>query len=461
MRKVVIVGGGFGGLAAAHELRHADVEVTLVDRMHHHLFQPLLYQVAGGGLAAGECAEPIRTAVGRNSNTTVLMAEATGLDAGKRILTLDDGEELGYDSLIVACGARTSYFGKDEWERASCGLKTLKDALEMRNKIYAAFERAERSEDPTEQREWMTFVVIGGGPTGVEIAGELALLSTYGMKRGFRNIDPRNAKVILLDAGERLTAAFSERLSSKVAKELASLGVAVREGTRVTGIDERGVTVSGGIGAASKASGATGGRASAPEAGAKAGGSAGSAEERIEARTVIWAAGVEAVPFAATLAKATGAKTDKAGRVEIEADLTVPGHPEITAIGDATSLTDPDGKPYPGLATVAIQQGRHAAKGIALGSNAAETPFRYFDKGALAVVGRGRAVCEIRGHELSGRLAFMTYLTVHMYYLGGVKGNRVKVMIDWMGARLGFPENQVIEDTLAEVERGAADEAPR
>ncbi len=461
MRKVVIVGGGFGGLAAAHELRHADVEVTLVDRMHHHLFQPLLYQVAGGGLAAGECAEPIRTAVGRNSNTTVLMAEATGLDAGKRILTLDDGEELGYDSLIVACGARTSYFGKDEWERASCGLKTLKDALEMRNKIYAAFERAERSEDPTEQREWMTFVVIGGGPTGVEIAGELALLSTYGMKRGFRNIDPRNAKVILLDAGERLTAAFSERLSGKVAKELASLGVAVREGTRVTGIDERGVTVSGGTGAASKASGATGGRASAPEAGAKAGGSAGSAEERIEARTVIWAAGVEAVPFAATLAKATGAKTDRAGRVEIEADLTVPGHPEITAIGDATSLTDPDGKPYPGLATVAIQQGRHAAKGIALGSNAAETPFRYFDKGALAVVGRGRAVCEIRGHELSGRLAFMTYLTVHMYYLGGVKGNRVKVMIDWMGARLGFPENQVIEDTLAEVERGAADEAPR
>jgi len=446
VRKVVIVGGGFGGLAAAHELRRADVEVTVVDRMHHHLFQPLLYQVAGGGLAAGECAEPIRTAVGRNSNTTVLMAEATGLDAEKRILTLDDGEELGYDSLIVACGARTSYFGKDEWEQASCGLKTLKDALDMRNKIYAAFERAERSEDPTEQREWMTFVVIGGGPTGVEIAGELALLSTYGMKRGFRNIDPRNAKVILLDAGERLTAAFSERLSDKVAKELASLGVTVREGTRVTGIDERGVTVSGGEGSSS---------------GSRDASHAQDAEERIEARTVIWAAGVEAVPFAATLAKATGAKTDRAGRVEIEADLTVPGHPEITAIGDATSLTDPDGKPYPGLATVAIQQGRHAAKGIALGSNAAETPFHYFDKGALAVVGRGRAVCEIRGHELSGRLAFMTYLTVHMYYLGGVKGNRVKVMIDWIGARLGFPENQVIEDTLAEVQRGTAGEAPR
>jgi NADH:ubiquinone reductase (H+-translocating) len=461
VRKVVIVGGGFGGLAAAHELRHSDAEVTLVDRMHHHLFQPLLYQVAGGGLAAGECAEPIRTALGRNSNTTVLMAEATGLDAEKRTLTLDDDEELRYDSLIVACGARTSYFGNDEWQKTSCGLKTLKDALDMRNKVYAAFERAERSKDPSEQREWMTFVVIGGGPTGVEIAGELALLSTFGMKRGFRNIDPRNAKVILLDAGQRLTAAFSERLSGKVAKELASLGVTVREGTRVTGIDERGVTVFGGAGDGKTAS--AGDEAASPTAaaGSHESSQAQDGEQRIEARTVIWAAGVEAVPFAATLAQATGAKTDRAGRVAIGADLTVAGHPEITAIGDATLLKDPQGKPYPGLATVAIQQGRHAAKAIAAGSAGAKEPFRYFDKGALAVVGRGRAVCEIRGQELSGRLAFMTYLTVHMYYLGGVKGNRLKVLIDWAGARLGFPENQVIEDALAEVERLPADEAGR
>lgn len=448
MRKVVIVGGGFGGLAAAHELRHADVEVTLIDRMHHHLFQPLLYQVAGGGLAAGECAEPIRTALGRNTNTTVLMSEATGLDAEKRTLTLDGGEELQYDSLMVACGAKTSYFGKDEWQEASCGLKTLKDALDMRNRIYAAFEQAERSHDLGEQREWMTFVVIGGGPTGVEIAGELALLSMYDLKRGFRNIDPRNAKVILLDAGERLTAAFSERLSGKVAKELTSLGVTVREGTRVTGIDARGVMVSGG-GGGSEASG----RPKSSAGGSHASAPAPDREERIEARTVIWAAGVEAVPFAATLAKATGAKTDRAGRVEIEADLTLADHPEISAIGDATLLKDAQGKPFPGLATVAIQQGRHAAKGITTGSPGAKAPFRYFDKGALAVVGRGRAVCEIRGHELSGRLAFMTYLTVHMYYLGGVKGNRVKVLIDWIGARLGHPENQVIDDVLAEVEQ--------
>lgn len=422
-RHVVIVGGGFGGLAAAHELRHADVDVTLLDRTHHHLFQPLLYQVAAGALAAAECASPIRTALRRNSNTTVLMARATGLDAEKRELIVDRDERLAYDSLIVACGAQTSYFGKDEWNDVSCGLKTLKDALEMRNRIYGAFEEAERAHDPTAQREWMTFVVIGGGPTGVELAGELAILSAHGMKRGFRRIDPKNARIILLDAGERLTAAFSERLSGKVAAELASLGVSVREGTRVTAIDAHGVSVSGG------------------------------GEERIEARTVIWAAGVQAVGFAGTLAEATGARTDRAGRIQIKDDLTLDGHPEISAIGDTSVLAGKDGKPYPGLATVAIQQGRHVAKAISGGAPGSQTSFHYFDKGALAVVGRGRAVCEIRGHELSGRLAFLTYLTVHMYYLGGVRGNRLKVLIDWIGARLGNPQNQVIEGELTSVER--------
>jgi NADH dehydrogenase len=420
----VIVGGGFGGLAAAHELRHADVDVTLVDRMHHHLFQPLLYQVAGGGLAAGECASPIRTALRRNENTTVLMAEATGLDIERRQVILDDGERLDYDSLIVACGAQTSYFGKEEWNDVSCGLKTLADALDMRNRIYGAFEEAERANDPVEQREWLTFVVIGGGPTGVELAGELAILARHGMKRGFRRIDPREARVILLDAGERVTAAFSERLSGKVTKELSSLGVEVRESARVTAIDRRGVTVS-----------------------------VGGAEERIEARTAIWAAGVQAVPFAATLARATGASTDRAGRVQIEPDLTIPGHPQISAVGDATLLAAPEGKQYPGLATVAIQQARHVARAIRQGNPGATTPFRYFDKGALAVVGRGKAVCEIRGHELSGRLAFFTYLTVHMYYLGGVRGDRLKVLIDWVSARLGNPQNQVIDGRLANIER--------
>ena len=423
-RKVVIVGGGFGGLAAAHELRHADVDVTLVDRTHHHLFQPLLYQVAGGGLAAGECATPIRTALRRNSNITVLMGEAKDLDVERKQLILDREERLNYDSLIVACGAQTSYFGKDEWQEVSCGLKTLEDALDLRNRFYGAFEEAERAPEEAEQRKWMTFVVIGGGPTGVEIAGELRLIALHGMKRGFRRIDPRNAQVILLDAGERVTAAFSERLSGKVAKELASLGVTVREGARVTAIDAHGVTAS-----------------------------VAGTDERIDAKTVIWAAGVQAVGFSRALADATGASTDRAGRVQIEPNLTIPGHPEISAVGDTTLLEGPDGKPYPGLATVAIQQARHVGKAIREGAPGATTPFHYLDKGALAVVGRGKAVCEIRGHEISGRIAFFTYLTVHMYYLGGVRGGRLKVLIDWISARLGNPQNQVMDSYLTSVER--------
>jgi NADH dehydrogenase len=386
-RRVVIVGGGgFGGLTVARELRGADVELTVVDRVHHHLFQPLLYQVACGGLSAGEIAPPIRTTLRRSANTTVLMAQAVGLDAAGRRLELEGGEWLEYDSLVVACGAQTSYFGNDTWRDATCGLKTLVDAVELRNRIYSAFERAERTDDEDERRELMTFVVIGGGPTGVEIAGELAIVTKY---------------------------------SRKAARQLASIGVTVRERTRVTAIDERGVSVE-----------------------------VGGSTERIDARTVIWAAGVQAVPFAAMLAQETGASTDRAGRVQIEPDLTVPGHREISMIGDATSLTAPDGKPLPGLATVAIQQGRHVAKAIHAGAPSASTPFRYFDKGALAVVGRGRAVCAIRGLELSGRPAFFTYLTVHMYYLGGVPGQRLKVLIDWVTTRLGKLQNQVIEGEL-------------
>jgi NADH dehydrogenase len=424
----VIVGGGFGGLTLAHELRHADVEVTLVDRMHHHLFQPLLYQVACGALSAGECATSLRAALKGSANATVLMAEAAGLDVERRQLILDRGERLDYDSLIVASGAQTSYFGNDQWRDVSCGLKTLADAVDLRNRIYGAFEEAERAGDAAAREEWMTFVVIGGGPTGVEVAGELAIVAQHGLEREFTQIRPQDARVILLDAGERVAAAFSEKLSRKVAQELASLGVTVRERTRVTAIDARGVTIR-----------------------------TGEREERIAARTVIWAAGVQAAGFAATLARATGADTDRAGRVQIEPDLTVPGHPEISAIGDATTLLAPggaSGRPLPGLATVAIQQARHVAKAIAAGEPGARTPFRYFDKGTLAVVGRGRAVCEIRGHKLSGRLAFAMYLTVHMYYLaGGGPGHRGKVLIDWISARLGDPQNQVIEGKLATVER--------
>jgi len=267
-------------------------------------------------------------------------------------------------------------------------------------------------------------VVIGGGPTGVELAGELAIVARHTMKHTFRRADPRDARVILLDAGERVTAAFSEKLSAKVAHELASLGVSVREGARVTGIDTRGVTVQGD-----------------------------GSEQRINARTVIWAAGVQTVGFAAELARATGASTDRGGRIQIEPDLTVPGHPEISAIGDTTVLAGPADRPLPGLATVAIQQARHVARAIRGGARGASTPFRYLDKGALAVVGRGKAVCEIRGHELSGRPAFFTYLSVHMYYLsGGGPGHRLKVLIDWISTRVGQSQNQVIDGELETLE---------
>ncbi len=418
-----------------------------MDRMHHHLFQPLLYQVACGGLAAGEIAPPIRTVVRRRANARVLMAEAVGLDPDRRVLELDGGERLEYDSLLVACGARTSYFGNDAWSEVTFGLKTLADALALRERLYSALERAERSADERERRELLTFVVIGGGPTGVEVAGEIAIVCKDTLARQYSRIRPGDVRVILLDAGARVVPTFSEGLSRKAASQLASLGVTVRVSSPVTEIDARGVTIAvadarrGGSGAGSGGPReAEGARADGPPT------------ERIDARTVVWAAGVRAAPFAATLAAATGASTDRAGRVQIEPDLTVPGHREISMIGDATSSSDVDGKPLPGLATVAIQQARHVARAIRAGAPSASTPFRYFDKGALAVVGRGRAVCAIRGVELWGRPAFFTYLTVHMYYLGGVPGQRLKVLIDWVTARLGRPQSQVIEGGLQPLE---------
>jgi NADH dehydrogenase len=466
-RRVVIVGGGFGGLTAAQELRHSDVEVTLVDRVNHHLFQPLLYQVAGGGLSTAEIAPPIRTALRRATNMTVLMAEATALDPERRQLTLDDGEHLPYDSLIVSCGAQTSYFGNPAWHEATCGLKTLADAIDLRNRIYSAFERAERTHDQDERRELLTFVVIGGGPTGVEVAGELAIVAKDTLSRDYVRISPRDARVILLDAGERVIPSFSERLSRKAAKALTSIGVTVRVGARVTAIDARGVTIELDSatprerGAAVSSSHDHERATSSPRE--REGAVASSQEpdetqERIPARTVIWAAGVRAVPFATVLAHATGASTDRAGRVQIEPNLTVPGHREISVIGDAALLSGADGEPLPGLATVAIQQARHVAKAIRDGAPSASTPFRYFDKGTLAVVGRGRAVCAIRGLEISGRPAFLTYMTVHMYYLGGVPGRRLKVLIEWATARLGNLQNQLIEGDLTSVERPAAGE---
>jgi NADH:ubiquinone reductase (H+-translocating) len=424
-RQVVVVGGGFGGLAAARGLRHADVDVTLIDRTNHHLFQPLLYQAAAGALSPSDCASPIRPDLKRSDNTTVLMAEVTDVDAEHRQVVLERGDRLNYDALIVACGGETSYFGHDEWRQVTCGLKTLGDVMDLRNRFFGAFEQAERSDDPDERAEWLTFVIIGGGPTGVEIAGQLAITAGT-MRRAFRRFDASGARVIVLDAGDRLVAAFNPKLSAKVADNLAELGVTVRAGARVTDIDERGVTYE-----------------------------ADGESKRIDARTVVWAAGVHPVPLVDSLARATGAETDRSGRIKVDPDLTIPGHPEISVVGDVACLDGPGGKPLPGLATVAIQQAHHVAKGIRAGKVGASTPFKYLDKGALAVVGKGKAVCEIRGFKLWGRPAFLTYIGVHLFYLGGQTGRRLEVMIKWIGARFGERQSALIEGELASVERAS------
>ncbi len=423
-RRVVIVGGGFGGVAAAQHLKRADVEVTVIDRTNHHLFQPLIYQVAAGALSSGEVAAPIREMLKRQRNATVLMAAVTDIDVEGHQVVLDRGERLGYDSLIMACGGQTSYFGHDEWQEVSCPLKTLEDAVDLRNRIFGAFEEAERTSDPAERAEWLRLVVVGGGPTGVEISGQLAILAQHAMKHDFRRFAPSATEVILLDAGQRVVPAFTEPTSAKAAKELAQLGVHVREGAMVTEIDSRGVTVK-----------------------------IGEKTERITSRTVIWAAGVRTAGVADVLARAAAAPTDRVGRIEVNPDLSVPSHPEISVIGDAATVAGPDGRPVPGLATAAIQQAHHVAAGIRDGKPGAAEPFKYFDKGALAVVGRGGAVCEVRGHRLSGFIAFLMYLSVHLYYLGGVGGRRLTVLTTWISAGFGARQNRVMEGELASVER--------
>jgi NADH:ubiquinone reductase (H+-translocating) len=422
-RRVVIIGGGFGGIAAAKELRQADVEVTVVDRMNHHLFQPLLYQVATGALSSGDCATPIRGMLKRQRNATVLMAEAKDVDVERKAVVLDRGELLDYDSLIVACGAETSYFGHDNWSEVSSGLKTLADAVDLRDRIFGALEEGERRADLSARAEWLTFVVVGGGPTGVEIAGQLAVILHHQLKRDFRRIDPVHVRVILLDAGDRVVAAFSKKLSARAGHALRKLGVQVREHARVIDIDTRGVTVE-----------------------------VGGEQERIAARTVIWAAGVRSAGVANVVARATSATTDRAGRIEVGSNLTIPGHPEISVIGDVACVEGPGGRALPGLATVAIQQGRHTAQAICDGDPGATTPFKYFDKGALAVVGRGRAICQVRGIELYGPPAFLTYLGVHLYYLSGVGGRRLEVLMAWATSGLGALQNRVIERHLEAIE---------
>jgi NADH dehydrogenase FAD-containing subunit len=397
--RVVIVGGGFGGLAAAKALRKANVEVVLIDRQNHHLFQPLLYQVATSVLSPGQIASPIRGIIGKRRNTTVILGAVTGVDVGGRRLFVDSSDRTGvaleYDYLILATGASHSYFGHDEFEPFAPGLKSLADAVSIRNRILQAFEQAEAEEDPTRHRDLLTFVLVGAGPTGVEMAGAMAELVRQSLRSEFRRIDPTSARIILVDAGKRVLGAFPESLGAAAARRLEKLGVEVRLGHGVDHIDAEGATVAG---------------------------------ECIASKTVIWTAGVAPSPAGKWL----NAATDRAGRVRVQPDLTISGHPEIFVVGDTASL-DQDGRPLPGVAQVAMQQGRYAARLIRrrIAGQAAPKPFRYFDKGTMAVVGKGFAVLHSGWVNLSGFLAWMAWAAVHLQFLGQ-SSLRVSVFVQWV-----------------------------
>ena len=398
--KVVIVGAGFGGLTAAKALGGSDLAVTVVDRLNYHLFQPLLYQVAMAGLAATDVAYPIRRILRRHTNIEVLLDEVRQIDLANRRVRLADGIELAYDYLIVAAGAETSYFGHDDWAPVAPGLKDLNDALEVRRRVLSALEAAERTDDPEEKRRLLTFVVVGGGPTGVELAGAIADLSREILFEDFRRVKPSETRVVLVEMADRLLLPFDPKLSERAREQLRELGVDVRVGVRVERIDEDGVLVAG---------------------------------EVVPCRTVLWAAGVRPSPLAAAL----GAPRDRAGRVIVEADCSIPGHREAFVIGDMAALT-PAGAtaPLPGISPVAIQQGHAAARNILRAkADLPSEPFRYFDKGFMATIGKARAVAELGRLRLSGLVAWLAWVAVHLWYLVGFR-NRLTVFLNWIWAYL-------------------------
>jgi NADH dehydrogenase len=408
---VVVVGGGFGGLETVSKLRRAPVEVTLVDRRNFHLFQPLTYQVATGALSPGEIAYPLRAIFKRDRNVRVLLADVADFDLDARELHLRSvspvpaPERLGYDTLIVAGGSHYSYFGHEEWRIHAAEVKSLESALDVRGRLLAAFEAAEAEPNADAREAWLTFVVVGAGPTGVEMAGQIAELARDTLRRDFRAIDPRRARILLVEAADRVLTSFPPPLSAKAERSLQRLGVTVLTGRTVTGIDSAGVTLDGGDGGA----------------------------ERIPSRAVVWAAGVTASGLAGRLAELAATERDPAGRVTVESDLTLPGHPEVFAIGDMVRVRDANGEPVvlPGVAPVAMQQGRYAAGVVrARLRGRRHGGFRYSDKGNLATIGRAAAVADIKGIRLSGFLAWATWLIVHLFYLIGFQ-NRLLVLIRW------------------------------
>jgi NADH dehydrogenase len=399
--RVVIVGGGFAGLLAAKNLGRADVDLTVVDRHNYHLFQPLLYQVATGGLSPGDIAAPLRAVLRKQANTEVLLGEAVDIDVANRRVVLSDGE-LEYDTLVVATGSEPFYFGHADWERHAPPLKTVEDATEIRRRMLVAFEAAEREPDAEHRRAWLTFVIVGAGPTGVELAGAFAEIASDTLKGHFRTIDPSEARIFLVEHAPAVLPQYPADLSAHAERDLIRLGVRPLTGSAVSGVDEFGVTLD-----------------------------AGGKRERIPTRTVIWAAGVRSSGLGAILAERTGAALDRGGRLHVAPDLTLPGHPEIFVAGDLAHL-EQDGKPLPGLAPVAMQQGRYIARVVAARSagRPAPEPFRYLDKGSLATIGRAKAVGELWRFHVRGWFAWVTWLFIHLAYLIGFE-NRLLVLIQW------------------------------
>ncbi|HLZ12700.1 MAG TPA: NAD(P)/FAD-dependent oxidoreductase [Candidatus Acidoferrum sp.] len=401
--RVLILGGGFGGLLAAQKLKRAPVQVTLVDRRNFHLFQPLLYQVATGSLSPGDIAAPLRSVLSSQKNAQVLLGEASDIDPDSKRVTLADGSAFEYDALIVSTGSQTSYYGHDEWRTWAPSLKTVEEATAIRHKLFFAFERAERAETEEEARNWLTFVIVGAGATGMELAGALAEIANQTLKHDFRRINPRNARIILMEGGGRVLTAFPEGLSAKGENLVTRLGVEVKKNVFVTSVDEEGVTYK-----------------------------SGESSERLAARTVLWAGGVTTNSFGKTLAVRTKSETDRSGRIKVTPQLTVPNYPDIFVVGDLATLDDAKGKPLPGVAQVAMQGGVYAAKAIRarIAGRPALRPFHYFNKGDMAVIGRAAAVANIFGFQVSGLIAWLAWLFVHLMYIVEFQ-SRVVVFVQW------------------------------